>query len=78
MLQGAAVQDHLRQTEDEELYAGLHLPKDESDWVKHYLRLADHVLFERRPTPRVVVIDEEWSAEPTPKKQPRISKGEAA
>ena len=49
--------------DDKDLYRGLRLSDEEGDWVKHYLRVADQVLFGRRPAPRVMVIDkEEWDA----------------
>ncbi len=48
--------------EEEELYRGLRLRGEEGDWVRHYLRVADHALFGRRPVPRVVVVDDEWES----------------
>lgn len=55
--------DPLRDGKEKDQYRGLHLSDEESDWVKHYLRVADQVLFGRRPAPRMVVIDEqEWDA----------------
>lgn len=56
---------------NQELYSGLHLSDEESDWVRHYLRVADRVLFGRRPTPRVVVVDEEWETPRRPTIVPR-------
>ena len=56
--------DLLRDRDDEDLYRGLRLSDEESEWVKHYLRVADQVLFGRRPAPRVVVIDDEWRTKP--------------
>ncbi len=61
--------------EEEELYRGLRLGGEEGDWVRHYLRVADHALFGRRPVPRVVVVDEEWEA---PRVKTSISKKPAA
>ena len=60
------MQDRFSRREDEDLYRGLHLDNDESDWVKHYLRVADQVLFGRQSPPRVVVVDEEWQAPSRP------------
>lgn len=51
---------------EEELYRGLCLSDEESDWVKHYLRVADQVLFGRHPAPRVVVVEEKWEAPSRP------------
>ncbi len=64
------MRDRLTKQEDEELYRGLKLAAEEDHWVRHYLRLADHVLFERRPAPRVVVVEDEWRRRP---RQPRIA-----
>ncbi len=57
---GAVHDDRFSQRDDEDLYRGLYLSGEESDWVKHYLRVADRVLFGPRAKPRVVVVDEEW------------------
>ncbi len=54
------MKDRFDQREDPELYRGLHLSNEESEWVRHYLRVADHALFGKRPAPRVVVVDDEW------------------
>ena len=54
------MKDRFDQRQDQALYRGLHLSQEESDWVKHYLRVADHALFGQRPAPRVVVVDEDW------------------
>ncbi len=62
--------NRLNRQNDEELYRGLNLTDDESAWVRHYLRVADQVLFGRRHKPRVVVVDDDWPTEPT---RPRIT-----
>jgi hypothetical protein len=53
-----------RRESDQDLYRGLNLSDDEGDWVRHYLRVADQVLFGRRPAPRVVVVEDEWQMKP--------------
>lgn len=63
------MQDRLT-NQDDDRYRGLHLSDEERDWVKHYLRVADQVLFERRPAPRVVVVEDEWGGPP---QRPRIT-----
>ena len=54
------MKDRFDQRQEQGLYRGLHLSREESDWVNHYLRVADHVLFGERPAPRVVVVDDDW------------------
>ena len=69
------MKDRFDQRGDQELYRGLHLTQEESDWVKHYLRVADHALFGERPAPRVVVVDEDW---PLPRRRVVIAQKKIA
>ena len=59
---GGAVQDRFARSDEETRYRELYLAHEESDWVKHYLRIADHALFGKRTPPRAVVVDDKWSA----------------
>lgn len=54
------MKDSFGRRADEELYRGLDLNQEESEWVKHYLRVADRALFGERPAPRVLVVGDEW------------------
>lgn len=69
LVQGDALQDRFSRN-DEQLYHGLHLSDAESDWVKHYLRVADQVLFGRQLPPRVVVVEDVWQ---TPSHPPSLA-----
>jgi hypothetical protein len=63
---GGNVRDRVRDRNDEDLYGGLRLSDEESDWVRHYLRVADHVLFGRRPASRAFVVEDDWRTTPRP------------
>ena len=56
------MQDRFARSDEEDRYQELYLAHEEGDWVKHYLRIADHALFGKRTPPRAVVVDDNWSA----------------